>query len=64
MTRRERLRMHLTTALTRADGDARAHVRAALDVLDETPPTPIVECPLCGRAGLPERVAETACPHD
>jgi ribosomal protein L32 len=61
-TARDRLRMHLTQAATRTDdADVRAHLTAALGALDELPATPLVECPVCGRVGLPERIAAHDC---
>ncbi|MEF8825654.1 MAG: hypothetical protein V5A27_04825 [Halapricum sp.] len=52
-TARERLEMHLAQALTRAQSpDVRRHVEAALEECRQLPPTPLVECPLCGRVGL------------
>lgn len=63
-TAAERLRMHLAQAKTRAENDdARAHVSAALTILDEdVPPTPLDECPVCGRVGLPEQLYAHRCP--
>jgi uncharacterized OB-fold protein len=58
-------RMHLAQAYTRAvHPDARRHIRAALQRLDgETPACElVVECPSCGRVGLPERIADCDCP--
>jgi len=57
MTSRQRLRMHLAQALTRADSlDVREHIQAALCEWEGLPPTPLVECPVCGRVGLPEHI--------
>jgi hypothetical protein len=57
MTARERLRMHLAQALTRADSpDVREHIRSALSEWETLPLTPLVKCPVCGRVGLPERI--------
>ena len=62
MTARERLRMHLVQALTRSDSaDVREHLRAALREWEDLPPTPLVECPVCGRIGLSERLANHDC---
>jgi len=62
MTARERLRMHLVQALTRSESpDVREHLRAALREWDDLPLTPLVECPVCGRVGLPERISEHDC---
>jgi hypothetical protein len=49
MTARERLRMHLAQALTRADSpNVREHIWAALCEWENLPPAPLVECPVCG----------------
>ena len=61
-TARERLEMHLAQALTRAQSpDVQHHLEAALEECRQLPPTPLVECPLCGRVGLPERVQNHCC---
>jgi hypothetical protein len=63
-TARERLRMHLAHAYTRADDDdAREHIRAAMEACDELSPTPLAECPVCGVVGLPERIIAQDCPE-
>jgi hypothetical protein len=62
MTARERLRMQLAQALTRSESPAvRSHLRAALREWEDLPPTPLVECPVCGRVGLPERLRVHEC---
>ncbi|RLM32898.1 hypothetical protein DVK01_19620 [Haloarcula sp. Atlit-120R] len=62
MTARERLRMHLVQALTRSDSpDTREHIRAALCEWEKLPPTPLMQCPVCGCIGLPERIAGHDC---
>ena len=62
MTARERLRMHLVQALTRAESSGvRDHIHAALREWEDLPPSPLVECPVCGRVGLPERIANHRC---
>ncbi|WP_259535210.1 hypothetical protein [Halalkaliarchaeum sp. AArc-CO] len=61
-TAAEELRMHLAQAATRVeDPDARAHVEAALEAAEELPVRPLVECPVCGRVGLPERITAHEC---
>jgi hypothetical protein len=56
-TARDRLEMPLTQALTRAESTTvRRHIEAAFEECRALPPTPLVECPLCGRVGLPERI--------
>ena len=58
----ETARMHVAQAFTRAvDPDALAHCHAALRTLDPDLGEPLVECPVCGRVGLPERIAEHRC---
>jgi hypothetical protein len=58
----QRCRMHLVQALTRSDSEiVRDHLRAALRELDAIPPTPLVECRLCGLVGLPERIETHDC---
>ena len=55
----EQARMALAQAETRAENpDAvRAHCRAARAHLDDA----LVECPVCGRVGLPERIVAHDC---
>lgn len=56
-TAREALEMHLVQALTRCESaTVRDHLEAALRHCRDLPPTPLVECPLCGSVGLPERI--------
>ncbi|UWG49290.1 Uncharacterized protein AArcCO_4115 (plasmid) [Halalkaliarchaeum sp. AArc-CO] len=58
----EELQMHLAQAATRVENpDARTHVEAALDAAVALPLTPLVECPVCGRVGLPERIETHPC---
>lgn len=58
----DRLEMHLAQALTRAESPTvRRHIEAALAECRALPPTPLVECPLCGRVGLPERIRNHNC---
>ena len=62
MTIKERLRMHLVQALTRCENtDARAHLQAALQYCDALTPTSVMECPVCGKLGLPERIQNHQC---
>ncbi|OYR53677.1 hypothetical protein DJ70_15780 [Halorubrum halodurans] len=62
-TTREALEMHLAQALTRCESAVvRAHLEAALRKCRDLPPTPLVECPVCGRVGLPERIQAHDCP--
>ncbi|ERG97395.1 hypothetical protein [Haloquadratum walsbyi] len=62
LTNRERLRWHLTSALASAESpETKAHLRGALAACQYLPPTPLVECPLCGKVGLPERIQVHEC---
>ena len=62
-TTREALEMHLAQALTRCESAVvHAHLEAALRQCRDLPPTPLVECPVCGATGLPERIAVHDCP--
>lgn len=62
-TAQEYLRAHIAAARDHATSPrARAHLGAALAALDELPLTPLVECPVCGKLGLPERIYGHACP--
>ncbi len=61
-TNREQLHWHLTNALASAkSAETKAHLRGALAAWQNLPPTPLVECPLCGRVGLPERIQAHEC---
>lgn len=61
-TNRERIRMHQVQALTRAESDdIQHHLKAALDEWEDKPPTPLQECPVCGKVGLPERIQRHRC---
>jgi hypothetical protein len=58
----ETARMHACRALSRAVGpDTLTHCHAALRALDPDLGDPLVECPVCERIGLPERIAEHEC---
>ena len=58
----ERIAQHAAAGLTRAvDPDASAHFQAILEILDIETPTPLAECPVCGRVGLPERIRAHEC---
>jgi len=62
LTNRERLHWHLTSALASAESaETKAHLRGALAEYRDLPPTPLVECPLCGKVGLPERIQAHEC---
>ncbi|TQQ78522.1 hypothetical protein EGH24_14320 [Halonotius terrestris] len=61
-TSRERLRMYLVQALTRTESDdVQWHLKAALREWENLPPTPLQECPICGKVGLPERIQQHKC---
>lgn len=58
----ETARMHVAQAVSRAvDPDALARCHAALRALDPELGPPLVECPVCERVGLPERIKEHDC---
>jgi len=38
-----------------------AQLEAALDAWEDLPPTPLQECPVCGKIGLPERIQQHQC---
>ena len=38
-----------------------AQLAAALDDWEDLPPTPLRECPVCGKVGLPERIQQHRC---
>ncbi|SDN14934.1 hypothetical protein SAMN04487949_3495 [Halogranum gelatinilyticum] len=62
MSGREELQMHLSQALSRTeDADVQAHLYAALESTEDLAPTPLVECPVCGKVGLPERIEVHDC---
>lgn len=64
-TAQDRLEMHLAQALTRAESTTvQRHIEAALKECRALPPTPLVECPLCGRVGLPERIQNYQCTNN
>jgi len=61
-TDRDRALMQLAQAETRATDDGvREHIRAAREAIDAMGPTPLQECPACGRVGLPEQIAVHDC---
>ncbi len=62
LTARERLRIHLREARRTTDSPiVEAQLTAALDAWDDLPPTSLRECPVCGKAGLPERIQNHDC---
>ena len=62
LTARERLRIHLREALRTTDSPIEeAQLAAALDAWNNLPPTPLRECPVCGKVGLPERIQRHRC---
>ncbi|MFD1600399.1 hypothetical protein ACFSBX_15745 [Halobellus rarus] len=59
LTARERLRIHIRE--TRHTSDSlivEAQLEAALDAWNDLPPTPLQECPVCGKVVLPERILQ------
>jgi hypothetical protein len=62
LTARERLRIHLREARRTTNSSiVEAQLAAALDAWEDLPPTPLQECPVCGKVGLPERIQEHNC---
>jgi len=62
LTARERLRIHLREARRTTDSPiVEAQLTAALDAWNDLPPTPLRECPVCGKVGLPERIQQHDC---
>jgi hypothetical protein len=62
MTTDERIAQHAAAGVTRAsDPDACRHFQAILEILNVEYPTPLAECPVCGRVGLPERIHAHDC---
>ena len=58
----QELRNQLTEAAEGAvDDDTRGHIEAALALVDVLSGTELIECPVCGRMGLPERIMEHDC---
>ncbi|PSQ07124.1 hypothetical protein BRC95_04975 [Halobacteriales archaeon QS_5_68_33] len=59
---RDRLRIHLREARRTVDSlIVEAPLTAALDAREDLPPTPLQECPVCGKVGLPERIRQHRC---
>ena len=62
LTARERLRIHLREARRTTDSPiVEAQLEAALDAWTDLPPTPLQECPVCGKVGLRERIRNHEC---
>jgi len=62
LTARERLRIHLRKARRTTDSPiVKGQLKAALDRWNDLPPTPLRECPVCGKVGLPERIQSHRC---
>jgi hypothetical protein len=62
LTARERLRIHLREARRTTDSPiVEAQLEAALDAWNDLPPTPLRECPVCGKVGLRERIRNHEC---
>jgi hypothetical protein len=62
LTARERLRIHLREARHTTDSPiVEAQLTAALDAWNDLSPTPLRECPVCGKVGLPERIRNHEC---
>ncbi|WP_256403837.1 hypothetical protein [Halorubrum salinum] len=62
LTARERLRIHLREARRTTDSSiVEVQLDAALDAWTDLPPTPLRECPICGKVGVPERIQQHRC---
>ena len=62
VTARERLRIHLREAHQTTDSPiVEAQLAAALDAWEALPPTPLQECPVYRKVGLPERIRNHDC---
>lgn len=62
LTARERLRIHLREARRTTDSPiVEAQLAAALDAWNDLPPTPLQECPVCGKVRLSERIQQHEC---
>ncbi len=62
LTAWKRLRIHLREARRTTDSPiVEAQLEAALDAWDDLTPTPLRECPVCGKVGLPERIRNHDC---
>ena len=58
----DKLRDQLTQAATQAvDANTREHIDVALKLVEDLPQTELIECPVCGRMGLPERIVDHDC---
>lgn len=59
LTARKRLRIHLREARRTTNSlIVEAQLAAALDAWEELSPTPLQECPICEKVGLPERIQQ------
>ena len=62
LTARERLCIHLREARRTTNSPiVKAQLAAALDAWEDLPPTPLQECPICGKVGLSERIRQHKC---
>jgi len=58
----EELRSQLSQAAEgEVDDDTRAHIEMALKLVADLPQPELIECPVCGRVGLPERIVNHDC---
>jgi hypothetical protein len=58
----DELRSQLTVAAQCAvDNETRDHIETALALVDELSGPELLECPVCGRMGLPERIVDHDC---
>ena len=62
LTAREWLRIHILEARRTTNSPIiEAQLAAALEAWNDLPPTPLQECPVCGKIGLPERIQQHRC---
>jgi len=58
----QELRNQLTEAAKGAvDDETRDHIEAAIEMVDDLSGPELLECPVCGRVGLPERIMNHNC---
>jgi hypothetical protein len=61
-TTAEELRDQLTEASMQAvDTETREHIETTIELVDELSGPELLECPVCGRMGLPERIVDHNC---
>jgi hypothetical protein len=48
----------LAAATTAVDAETREHIETAITLVGELSGTDLLECPVCGRVGLPARIVD------